>query len=158
MILEFKLDKKTHMKINLLMILHKWPFYASMGLFLVFLVVSIAAKFNLLYSFIFFILILLSYVALILNNSLSSNNSKFFLPRKYSFGDEGVSVIFPNSERKVKWSAFVSWKRIAVYYILNLSGSGAIVIPESAIPIGEVATFEGMLNQNIKSKKKVKSK
>jgi hypothetical protein len=144
------------MKVNLLMILHKWPFYASIGLFLVFLVVSIAAKFNLLYSFIFLILILLSYLALILNNSLSSKNSSLFLPRKYSFGDEGVSVIFPNSERKVKWSAFVSWKRIVAYYILNLSSSGAIVIPESAIPIGEVTAFESLLTQNIKSKNKGK--
>ena len=156
MILEFKLDKKTHMKINLLMILHKWPFYASMGLFLVFLGVSIVAKFHLLYAFIFLGLILLSYLALILNNSLSSKNSRFFLPRKYSFGDEGVSVIFTNSERKVKWSAFVNWKRMAAYYILNLSSSGAIVIPESAIPIGEVTAFESLLNQNIKGKKKVK--
>jgi hypothetical protein len=144
------------MKVNLLMILHKWPFYASMGLFLVFLGVSIVAKFHLLYSFIFLILILLSYLALILNNSLLSKNSNFFLPRKYSFGDEGVSVIFPNSERKVKWSSFINWKRIAAYYILNLSSSGAIVIPESAIPIGEVTAFEGLLNQNIKSKKTAK--
>ena len=81
------------------------------------------------------------------------SNSSFFLPRTYSFTDDGVTVKFSNSERKARWSTFVDWKRMANYYVLYLANSSAIVIPESAIPGGELAVFENLLNQNIKSKK-----
>lgn len=156
MIVEFKLDRKTHMKINLLMILHKWPFYGSLGIFLVFLVASLFLKINILYSLVLLALIILISLALILNNALAPKNSSFFLPRTYSFTDEGVSVNFSNLERKVKWGSFINWKRIGEYYILDLTSSSSIVIPQTAIPVGEITAFEGLLTQNIKSKKVAK--
>ena len=153
MILEFKLDRKTHMKINLLMLLSKWPFYASLGLFVILLVVSLFLEYSIYYSLVLLGFIILVSLALILNNALAPKNSSFFLPRIYSFTDEGVSVKVSNSERKAKWSAFASWKRISNYYVLYLVNSSAIVIPQSAVPVGELAVFENLLNQNIKSKK-----
>jgi YcxB-like protein len=153
MILEFKLDKKTHMKINLLMILHKWPFYASLGIFLVLLVASLFLRFSIYYSLVLLGFIILVSLTLILNNALAPKNSSFFLPRTYSFTDEGVTVKFSNSERKARWSTFLNWKRISNYYVLYLVNSGAIVIPESAVPAGELTAFENLLNQNIKTKK-----
>jgi len=100
MILEFKLDKKSPYENKFADDFTQMAFLREPGDFLVLLGASLFFKINILYSLVLLGLIILVSLTLILNNALAPKNSSFFLPRTYSFTDDGVTVKFSNSERK----------------------------------------------------------
>jgi transposase InsO family protein len=75
----------------------------------------------LVFAFIYLIFLILVFSLSILRAGLSSKNRNFFLPVKYVFTDEIVTLTSPISTEMIKWEAFIKWKGISKYYLLYLS-------------------------------------
>ncbi len=84
--------------------------------------------------------------------AFNSKNSYFFLPTKYIFSDDNISVNTPLTQGTLKWDVFNNWTMASGHYILYIGTQGFTAIPKSAIPVQDILSFEAFLKSKIKPK------
>ncbi len=78
-----------------------------------------------------------------------AKDAPYFLPTRYEFTQEGVTMSTARGQSRIPWKNFDYWQKIAGCYVLILKSRLIIAIPQSAIPAAQVSTFEGMLRKQI---------
>lgn len=150
MIIESQLTRSNYMKICGLLVLRTWYFYVFL-LFAAFIFwMGREETFYLVLAFIYLIFLIFVISLSILRAGLSSQNRNFFLPIKYVFTDEIVTITSPISTETIKWQAFIKWKRVSKYYLLYVSKNSFLCIAQPSIQKQDVPVFESLLANNIK--------
>jgi len=89
----------------------------------------------------------------ILNRTYSPKNKFYFSPMQLIFDDTGVTTTSKIGEGKRQWKEFWGWKKAAGCYLLYVSKSAYIAIPQSAVPCDRADDFENLLNKKINAAK-----
>jgi hypothetical protein len=154
-VIESAIAKPTYLKLYLLSALNIWAFYLCV-VALIAATWIISSLDNCACAILFIWGIFGFYMAVVLVSALymtySPKNSSYFLPTKYTFDDETISVRTDIAQCTVTWKAFIGWKVIADHYVLFNSAITYIAIPKSAIPPNSASMFEQLLRDKIQKK------
>ena len=150
MIIESTLTKAKYMKFSAISYLRHWVFYFVIVVFLAICVGEFVTNGNFLFPILYLFFMLVLFAFFILRGGFSSKNRNIFLPRKFIFEEEIISVDTPIGEESLKWEVFISWKKIAGCYYLVVTKDTGVIIPQSAIPTQDIASFESLLRRKIK--------
>jgi hypothetical protein len=137
------------MKLLILMVLHRWYFYIILLIVVFFLLIGWGTS-MFVFAWIYLAFVILAYSISILRAGLSSKNRNIFLPLRYEFTDDIVSITSPISAETAKWEAFIKWKKLNNYYLLYVSNHGFLSINKSSIPAQDIPEFESMLSTKIR--------
>jgi hypothetical protein len=89
----------------------------------------------------------------ILNRTYSPKNKNYFSPMQLKFDETGLTTVSKIGEGKRQWKEFWGWKKAAGCYLLYVSKSAYIAIPQSAVPRDRAGDFENLLNNKINADK-----
>ncbi len=82
-------------------------------------------------------------------SSGSNPDHPAYLPTKYKFTNNGVTITNAQGESELSWQYFTHWKVAVNCYLIELKAGSALVIPQSAVAATKKAKFEALLDQNI---------
>ena len=75
----------------------------------------------------------------------ADENQPYFLPTRYEFTKQGVSVSTAQNSSHLQWQHFAQWKMMARCYVLVLSAGPILAIPTTAVPPARIPEFESLL-------------
>ena len=76
-------------------------------------------------------------------------DNPIFSSTRYEFTKKGVSINSKAGNSNLAWQDFIGWKMMTKCYVLTLSSGAILAIPQTAVPINQIAKFESLLNRNI---------
>ncbi len=154
---DLNMTRSLFVKINLRLLLKNWGIYAWIGVSLAFAVfvfwgfgqntTSLVAA-----CILFPVLLLVGFsfpMLNILSQARSPRNAGYFAPMHLSFDESGVITTSAKGQGKMLWKSFIYWKKAAGCYILVISKSAFIAIPQSAVPADRVGDFEALLHDRV---------
>lgn len=79
----------------------------------------------------------------------SVKDAPYFLPTRYEFTGQGVTISTSRGQSQLGWEHFQEWRHMVNCYVLVLSEGAILAIPQNAIPAGRAPRFEDLLRQHI---------
>lgn len=71
--------------------------------------------------------------------------STLYAPVAWSFSDTVIDLSTPDRPARAEWSEFRSWRTAAGCYLLDITRSRYLVVPQRDVPDADRADFERML-------------
>lgn len=154
--IEIQLSRLQYARLLTAMLFRRSSLLYILVLFFAIVALAISMDIGMYLPFLYLGAVMVAYAFSIINATFRQKNRNYFIPKKYTFSNKGVLTVSANGEHHLKWDTFIDWKRIGEFYIIYVTKHTFIVIPQSAIPAGELPDFQHLLLKQIKPAKKRK--
>jgi hypothetical protein len=82
-------------------------------------------------------------------NAYRPGAEELYAPVGYTFGDEGVEIEQPQRRARADWGEFRSWRRVGGRYLLDVSKTRYLVVPQETVPETARAAFAELLEAHL---------
>ncbi|HEX9897024.1 MAG TPA: YcxB family protein [Dehalococcoidales bacterium] len=147
--IETKLTKAAYIKLNYAILARRWRNCVYIVMFLLTLGVDLIASNIPYFSLGFLAFIVITYSILIIYAAYTSKHRNYFLPKKFVFSPVEVLIDTPIGSEKSNWDAFISYKKVAGFYLLYVSAANMVMIPDKDIKAQDIPAFESLLREKL---------